>query len=138
MSELGLTDRAHRSATPSYLGRIGMALRPDVDSETAGNVRPLCPGKEGFGYKGSNFHRIVPTFVFQGGNFTDHNGTEGKSVYGDSANCGCKQAGTSRSARLMCTCSTHLPSCSGVAWHALFCNSYMPSCQFWEFCEAAH
>ncbi|KAH9360867.1 hypothetical protein HPB48_009339 [Haemaphysalis longicornis] len=83
ISEVGLTDWAHRSATARYLGRIVMALRPDVVPKTAENVRPLCTGEKGFGYTGSTFYRIVPTFVCQGGDFTDHNGIGGKSVYGD-------------------------------------------------------
>ncbi|XP_045048639.2 peptidyl-prolyl cis-trans isomerase A-like [Desmodus rotundus] len=73
----------NNTADGEPLGSISFKPFADKVPKTAENFRALSTGEKGFGYKGPYFHRIIPGFMCQGGDFTHHNGTGSKSIYGE-------------------------------------------------------
>ncbi|KIY63709.1 hypothetical protein CYLTODRAFT_425864 [Cylindrobasidium torrendii FP15055 ss-10] len=67
----------------SPVGTVVFALYDSICPHTSRNFRELATMQHGFGYTGCHFHRVIPGFMIQTGDFTAHNGTGGHSIYGD-------------------------------------------------------
>ncbi|CAM9405857.1 unnamed protein product [Pylaiella littoralis] len=84
-----VTGAKSRLTKGKKVGRITFELFENAVPRTAENFRALCTGEKPRGssgfplsFLGNIFHRIVPTFMAQGGDITREDGSGGESVYG--------------------------------------------------------
>jgi len=77
------TGQLSNQVKKDQVGQINFVLHDDVVPRTVENFRQLAKAPKDKGFKESSFHRIIPNFMLQGGDFTRGNGTGGRSIYGE-------------------------------------------------------